>query len=123
VKLTAEDFEYSASLNGDLTLKLRDPVGQQHEVVIPAQLVERAIHQFQTAQFAVLETGGTFYPALPEMIFDRVQLGHRDAGSQLLISVDRIGWTAVKASDQTLRHLRAEIDRLLTSRAGPRRTS
>jgi len=123
VKLTAEDFEYSAGLNGDLTLKLRDPTGQQHEVVIPAQLVEQAIHQFQEAQFVVLETGGTFYPALPEMIFDRVQLGHRDAGSQLLISVERIGWTAVKASDEILRQMRAEIDRLLASRAGPRRTN
>jgi hypothetical protein len=124
VKLTAEGAEFAAGPDGRITLKVRDPAGDIHEVEIPAHIVAQTVVAFQRAQIAVLRAGGTFYPDLPTLGVDRVILGHRREGSEVMVSTDQMGWVVLRLlSEEAFHQLQEAVARLPALRAGSKSTN
>jgi hypothetical protein len=106
--------------DGSLVLLAKEDDAQEvHHVTVPAKLVATLILQFQQS---VLEGAkeGTFYPLYPEMTVTDANLAHQPEASELMVSIDQMGWMVIRCSDEILRHLKTLIDRVMMFRSqGP----
>lgn len=108
-----------ANDDGSLTLRFRDPAtNEMRHATIPAEQVTLLIQRFQSAAIAAATTG-TMWAQLPELHLVDANLGHQAEATELMVSIDQIGWTVLRCPDALLRHLRDLIDRVLTYRSNP----
>jgi hypothetical protein len=121
MKLTLIGISEAADADGNLRLRLLDNDGEEHHALIPVALSTELIMRFQQATIEGAKAG-TFYPRIPELIVRDANVAHQPQASELMASIDEMGWVVLRCSDELLRHLKMLIDRVLTFRTQPTKT-
>src|SRR3990167_1141842 len=87
------------------------------EVSVPLPKLEELVAQFQQAAIhRAIEAVRNV--ALPTLHAYSIQTAHAAQSSQLLLSTDELGAVVIEASDNLLRHLKLEVDKVLSFRGG-----
>lgn len=109
--------------DGSHMVKIMTPDGATHELRFDLVQVHHFLKVVQEGLLTnTLERGGT--QKLPILTLSDVLLAHGHDSVQLLGSTDQIGYAVLLASDDLLKKVRSEIDRLFELRqARARRTN
>jgi len=102
------DGSHSVRINHD---------GKDVELTIPLQHLEDLVGTFQVA--AILRAHETARNIrIPRLDVTRVDIAHQGPICELMVSTIQTGTVVLLMKDDLLRHMKAEIDRVLSHRGG-----
>jgi hypothetical protein len=89
--------------------------GEKFPVTIPLNRLEQLIEDFQKA--AILRSAKMIQNVrVPELTLTGVRFANQGQSCELMVSTSQIGTAILKASDDLLRSMKTEIDRVLSLR-------
>jgi hypothetical protein len=94
-----------------------EPGADPIEVNVPLEHVEQLVQRFQLAAFRRIQVA-VQNAALPTLHAYGVQTAHAGPDTQLMVATEETAAVVVEASDDLLRHMKIEIDRVLSFRSG-----
>jgi hypothetical protein len=86
-----------------------DHNGQEIAANIPVQRVQELIAKFQARIFEK-------QMQIPQLAVNRIEVAHKEAICELMVSTIQTGAMVLAMSDADLRHMKNEIDRVLAHR-------
>jgi hypothetical protein len=102
--------------DGGHVIQVASASGEITDVLIPVELAAVVVHILQPG---VLERACLTAQnlSLPRVDVHRFDVVHEGRNAELMARIEQMGFVVLGASDDALRHLRSEIDRVLTYRS------